>query len=99
MRTYSNGPLRPKIDLHYLRGPFTIVQFIVPLDQQDATIAYYDDWTDSEPDEYQRIAVESGGVSWQNAPELGAEMNIIAVLAPLEGDDFVVATLTTGPAE
>ena len=80
-------------------GALTVVQFIVPLDQQASTIAFYDDWTASQPDEYQRIEVDSGGVSWQNAPEPGADGTVIAVLSPLEGDDFVAVTLTNGPFE
>jgi len=80
-------------------GPLTLVQFIVPLDQQEATISFYDEWTEAQSDEYQRVEAEAGGVSWQNAPESGAERTIVAVLAPLEGDDFVTVTLTVGPAE
>ncbi len=80
-------------------GPMTIVQFIVPLDEREATISFYDDWTAGQPDEYLRTAAESGGVSWQNDPEAGEDKRIIAVLTPLEGDDFVAATLTVGPAE
>jgi hypothetical protein len=80
-------------------GALTVVQFIVPLEQQAATIAFYDDWTASQPDEYTRIEVDSGGVSWQNAPEPGADGTIIAVLSPLEGDDFVAVTVTNGPLE
>lgn len=97
----SSVPLPPQADAVATSesGPITIVQFIVPLDRQDATIAFYDDWTAAQPDEYQRAAAENGGVSWQNAPETGAEKNIIAVLSPLAGDDFVAVTLTSGPAE
>ena len=80
-------------------GPLTVVQFIVPLDQQAATISFYDAWTESQSDAYQRVEADAGGVSWQNAPEAGAERTIIAVLAPLEEDDFVTVTLTVGPAE
>jgi hypothetical protein len=77
----------------------TILQFIVPLDRQEATIAFHDEWVDAQADEYQRIEAAAGGVSWQNAPEAGADRNLIAVLAPLDGDDFVVVTLTTGALE
>lgn len=80
-------------------GPLTIVQYTVPLDRQASTIAFYDDWTTSQSDDYQRTESESGGVSWQNAPAAGGEKHIIAVLSPLEGDDFVTVTLTVGPAE
>ena len=77
-------------------GPATIVQFIVPLDDQDSTVAFYDDWTDAQSDVYQRIDAGGGGVSWHNDPEAGGDKQIIAVLAPLEGDDFVTVTLTMG---
>ncbi len=80
-------------------GLFTVVQFIVPLAQRDAAIAFYDDWTQAQPDDYQRTASDGGGVSWQNAPDAEADKIIIVVLAPLEGDDFVAITLTVGPVE
>lgn len=80
-------------------GPVTIIQFIVPLDQQEAAIAFYDEWTAAQSDEYQRNESAGGGVSWQNAPESGADKNLIVILTPLEGDDFVPATLTIGPLE
>lgn len=80
-------------------GPLAIVQYIVPLERQAATIAFYDEWTTARSDDYRRVEAESGGVSWQNAPGPGGEKHIIAVLAPLEGDDFVTVTLTAGPAE
>ncbi len=91
--SYADGVARSE------SGPLTLVQFIVPLDQQDAAIAFYDEWTATQADEYQRVAAEGGGVSWQNAPDPGADRTLIAILAPLEGDDFVVVTLTTGPLE
>ncbi len=96
-----SAPLPPQADLVATTesGPLTVVQFIVPLDRQEATIAFYDDWTESQPDGFQRVEAECGGVSWQNAPEPGAERTIIAVLAPIAGDDFVTVTLTVGPAE
>lgn len=80
-------------------GTATVVQFIVPLDEQESTIAFYDDWTSDQSDEYQRIEAEAGGISWQNAPDAGSDAAIIAVLAPLEGDDFVTVTITVGSLE
>jgi hypothetical protein len=80
-------------------GPFTIVQYIVPLDQMEAAIAFYDDWTDTHSDAFQRTEAEAGGVSWQNSPEQGADKYLIAVTAPIEGDDFTTITFTGGPAE
>lgn len=80
-------------------GPLTIVQFIVPLNRLESTIEFYDDWTGAQPDSYQRIAVDTGGVSWQNSPEAGADRNLIAVLSPIEGDAFVTVTLSSGPLE
>lgn len=80
-------------------GPATVVQFIVPLDEQDATIAFYDDWTESQPDTYIRTEAETGGVTWQNDPDPGSDAYIIAVLSPLEGDDFITVTITAGSLE
>ena len=80
-------------------GEFTTVLYNVPLESQESTIAFYDDWTAGQPDEYQRIEAAGGGVSWQNAPGPGGEKHLIAVLAPLEGDDFVSVSLGVGPPE
>jgi len=77
--------------------PFIVVLFTLPLDRQDATISFYDDWTDGETDNYIRTAVDSGGVTWQNEPAPGGEMRIIVLVPPLEGDDFFPVTLTVGP--
>ncbi len=79
--------------------PFTVVQFIVPLDQQQATISFYQDWTGAQTDEYLRTEGGGGGVTWQNDPPAGEEKRIIAILSPLDGDDFAAVTLTVGPAE
>ncbi len=94
-------PLAPSADAVSTMeaGPMTVVQFIVPLDDRQATISFYDEWTGSQAAEYQRTESPSGGVSWQNAPAAGDDKHIIAVLSPLEGDDFVTVTLTVGPAE
>lgn len=40
-------------------GPLTVVQFIVPLSEQEATISFYDDWTDGQADTYIRTEAES----------------------------------------
>ncbi len=80
-------------------GPLTTVLYVVPLDQQAATIAFYDQWTDAEPDEYLRTEAGSGGVTWQNAPDADEDKIVIQVLSPLEGDDFVSVSLAVGPAE
>ena len=94
-------PLAPSADAVSTMeaGPMTVVQFIVPLDDQQATISFYDEWTGGQAEEYQRTESPSGGVSWQNTPAAGDDKHIIAVLSPLEGDDFVTVTLTVGPAE
>ena len=94
-------PLAPSADAVATSeaGELTIVQYIVPLDQQQATIAFYDEWTSSQSDDYQRTEAETGGVTWQNAPEPGGEKHLITVLSPLEGDDFIAVTVAVGPAE
>jgi hypothetical protein len=80
-------------------GPLKVVQYIVPLERQAATIAFYDQWTAAQADDYQRTEGETGGVSWQNAPAADGAKHIIAVLSPIEGDDFVAVTITAGSLE
>ena len=60
----------------------------MPIDDVDTAISFYDEWTTSEADDYQRTDAEGGGVSW-----IG-DGRVIQVLAPLEGDDEVLITLT-----
>lgn len=94
-------PIAPAADgvTNMESGGMTIVQYNVPLDRAEATIAFYDDWTSRQAADYVRTESESGGVGWQNVPTPGADKQIIAVLSPLEGDEFVTVTLTVGPSE
>ncbi len=94
-------PLAPAADAvtNMDSGPMKIVQYIVPVAEGEATIAFYDDWTANQAGDYVRTESESGGVGWQNVPTPGGNKQIIAVLAPLEGDEFVTVTLTVGPAD
>ncbi|MEZ4502408.1 MAG: hypothetical protein R3C39_07270 [Dehalococcoidia bacterium] len=80
-------------------GPVKVVQFIVPLDQQDETVAFYEAWVDGQPDEYLRTEGASGGLTLQSDTPEGENRTIIAILSPLEGDDFVTVTLTVGALE
>jgi hypothetical protein len=80
-------------------GPLTVVQFIVPLDQQEATIAFYDEWTGEQSEEYLRTDSESGGVTLQTETTAGQQKTIISILSPLEGDDFVTVTVSQGELE
>ncbi len=97
----TSVPLAPSADgvTSMESGTATIVQFNVPLDEWQATIAFYDDWTEGQAGDYVRTESESGGVGWQNVPTPGTDKQIIAVLSPLEGDEFVTVTLTMAPAE
>lgn len=63
----------------------TIVQFIVPLEEWEATIAFYDNWTDDQAGDYVRTESESGGVGWQNVPAPGSDKQVIAVSLPARG--------------
>jgi hypothetical protein len=70
----------------------------VPVGQMESAIAFYDDWTASEDDEYQRIVAESGGVSWVRTTGSSADSSrLILVSAPLEGDTEVLISLTDDP--
>jgi hypothetical protein len=62
----------------------------------DAVIAFYDEWTSSQSDEYQRTDAGAGGVSWVRTSGPADQGRIISVLAPLEGDSIGLATLTDG---
>lgn len=77
-------------------GPLTVVQFIVPLEQQTATAAFYDDWVGGQEEEYLRTDSAGGAVTLQSDTGPGEHKTIIAILSPLEGDDFVTVTLTRG---
>lgn len=94
-------PLAPGADgvASFDSGPLTTVQFIVPLDRLEATIAFYDDWTAGQPIEYIRSESEAGGVSWQTPTVPGTDKSVISVLSPIAGDDFVTVTLSVGPVE
>jgi hypothetical protein len=82
-----------------LSNELDVILFTVPLDQQEATVAFYADWTDSQPENYIRSDSASGGVSFQGEVEAGEEKTIISILAPLEGDDFVSVSLSRGAFE
>ncbi len=77
-------------------GGITVVQFTLPLDKVEGAVAFYDDWTSNEPDDYQRSEAESGGLSWVNASG-GDDSVVIAILSRLGDDDFQAVTLTVGP--
>lgn len=57
---------------------------------------FYDDWTSSQSDQYQRTEAESGGVTW--LATVDDRLHIIALSPPIEGDDRGFVTLTDGPA-
>jgi len=80
-------------------GTATVVQCIVPLDQQAATVSFYDDWVASQDTAYNRTESEGGGITWQGVEPDGGSQTIIALLSILDGDDFVAGTLTVGQLE
>jgi hypothetical protein len=80
-------------------GPLKTVLFIVPLDQVDATVAFYESWTGGQSETYLRTDSESGGVSFQSGVAVGEDKTTIAILSPLDGDDFVSVSLSYGTFE
>ena len=75
-------------------GGVKVYTITFPADQYDTVVAFYDDWTNSQPGDYSRTEAESGGVSWLLDSETDAV--IIAASPPLEGDDIAFVTLTSG---
>lgn len=53
---------------------------------------FYDDWTQSEADDYQRTEAESGGVTWLAV--IDDRTRIIVVSPAVEGDDIAFVTLS-----
>lgn len=68
-----------------------------PADAFDAVQAFYDEWTASQPDTYQRIDAESGGVSWILTSS-SDRVRIIVLSPAIEGDSIASVSLTDGPA-
>ena len=59
----------------------------------ESVIAFYDDWTSSQSDEYARTETSSGGVIWVRTG--GAQGTVRSVLASAPGDrDTTFVTLT-----
>ena len=71
------------------------VTLSVPVDSYDDVVAFYDDWTAADADEYQRVGAESGGVSWVRTSDPD-NPGTIMLSAPLEGDSETVLSLTSG---
>lgn len=62
----------------------------------DTVVAFYDEWTSSQPDEYTRIVAAAGGVSWLlSSPEPGQTRSIL-VSSAVEGQDTTFVSLTDG---
>ncbi|MDH3755009.1 MAG: hypothetical protein OEU32_14155 [Acidimicrobiia bacterium] len=73
-----------------------VLSVTLGVDSFDSAISFYDEWTASQPDEYQRGEGDSGGVSWTRTSGADNEIRIISLLAPLEGDEIFLITLTDG---
>jgi 4-hydroxyphenylpyruvate dioxygenase-like putative hemolysin len=65
-------------------------------DTFDAVIAFYDEWTASSPDEYQRVVAAAGGVTWLASIESDGSVRNILLSAVEEGDDTTFVSLTVG---
>ncbi len=66
----------------------------VPVDSYDDVVAFYDDWTAAEADEYQRVEAVSGGVSWVRITDPD-NPGTIMLSAPLEGDSETLLSLSS----
>ena len=64
------------------------VLYTVPADRRDAAIDFYDEWTSSQTDDFQRIVAEAGGVSW-----IGSGTQIL-VSSALDGEAQVQIIVT-----
>lgn len=74
----------------------TTIYTITFADDEFETVRdFYDDWTSSQSDEYQRTEAASGGVTW--LATVGDRLHIIALSPPIEGDDLGFVTLTDAP--
>lgn len=69
----------------------------VPIGDFESAIAFYDDWTSSESDDYQRVVAESGGVIWTRTTGSVDSARNILLSAPSEGDDVIMIGLTDDP--
>jgi hypothetical protein len=77
-------------------GQATVYLITYPSDRFDELVAYYDDWTSDDPDDYERREGGSGSITWQLArPGLS---RIIVVLAPNAGEDVISVSLTESVA-
>ena len=61
-----------------------------------AVVAFYDEWTATQTDDYQRTEAESGGVSWTLVSGETGHNRIIAASPALPGEDLAFVTLADG---
>lgn len=74
----------------------TSVNISFAVDDFDSVVAFYDDFTTSGSDEYQRVVVDAGGVIYTLVSGAPGEIRSILVSSPVPGDDTTFATLTEG---
>ena len=67
-----------------------------PAEDYEAIIAFYDDWTSSQTDDYQRLEAEAGGVSWTLVSGEPGHNRIIAASPGLPGEELGFVTLADG---
>ncbi len=81
-------------------GGVTAVQITFAVDDFDSVVAFYDDFTTSGSDDYQRTVAPEGGVIYSLTSGVDQnEVGQIVVSTPIPGDDTTFATLTAGIAE
>jgi hypothetical protein len=74
----------------------TAVNISFAVDDFDSVVAFYDDFTTSGSDEYQRVVADAGGVIYTLVSGEPGEIQSILVSSPVPGDDTTFATLTAG---
>lgn len=74
----------------------TIYTITFPGSDFETVVDFYDDWTSSQGEEYQRTEAASGGVTWLATS--GDRIRVIVAAGPTESDDRGFVTLSDGPA-
>lgn len=80
-------------------GPLQVALFAVPVDRQDATVAFYEEWIAEQDDEFVRTEGQGGGVSFQSDAAVGEEKTTITILSPAGSEDFGSVSIAVGVFE
>ncbi len=80
-------------------GGLDVVLFRVPIDERDATVTFYEEWSGKQSESFLRTDSAAGGVTLQSDVAAGEEKTIISILSPRDGDDFVSVSVSRGVFE